>query len=138
MPVDVVSPLIGLAGVAVGAAVQWFAATRNQRTQFNVEATRETRDYLVRVLKAADMLHLTQGLALDELHRSAIAAIDADGRSPGSVLVDGHIKLNPELQARVDAALAEWRAILTMRYLLAPPPVSNDLTALDEIRAHVI
>lgn len=130
---DIVSPLVGLAGVMVGASVQWFAATRNQRTQFNIQATNETKAYLVRALKAADMLHLVHGLVVDEFLKVGLAAAERHAGPTGTVVNFNH-SLSAELGARLEEATAEWRSVLTIRYLLAPEPVSSDLTALDETR----
>lgn len=133
---EIVAPLLGLAGVLVGASIQWVAATHNVRTQYNVQATNETKAYLVRALKAADLLRLVHGLVLEQFAKAARDAV-ANAGDPQPPVVNFTYTIDSALQKRLDEATAEWRSVITMRYLMAPEPVSDDLRKLDEARGRL-
>ncbi|MFC8598385.1 hypothetical protein [Isoptericola sp. NPDC057191] len=130
--------LIGIAGVAIGGAIQWFAATRSMASTYYLKTADERTAYHARALRAVDRLKIAHQNDIDALIATVKNAVEAKAESdPGAQPAVEHVR-TPEELAKIREATEEWREVLMGRYHSAGEYVGPELIRVDLAREALV
>jgi hypothetical protein len=137
MASELIGPLCGLAGVAVGAAATSLGAFAASRRAWNTDQVKATNSFHEEVIAAAHSQLILLTLLRDRLrtHVQQLQSRVAEGHELSSD--DGDYLHDKNHVSRLETATDEWRAVLARRFIYADEGTSKAIKDLDNDRAAV-